>query len=129
MTGMEGEPEAYVDESLRSIGISPRERLARIETLLVAIEGKLDNKADKADIVQLEARIWAIEVHGSHTATEAAKAAKLLSEERMHDIKAVEAELMDLREDHHQLKSRIAWLGGALAVAAVVSEYFLMHIF
>lgn len=129
MTGMEGEPEAYVDESLRSIGISPRERLARIETLLVAIESKLDSKADKSDIVQLEARIWAIEVHGSHTATEASKAAQALSEERARDIKEVETELAALREDHHQLKSRIAWIGGALAVAAVISEYALMHVF
>jgi len=125
---MDGEPEAYVDESLRSISISPRERLARIETLLVAIEGKLDSKANKSDIIQLEARIWAIEVNGSHTATEAISKYEAISAKREIDIKTIQDELEILRSDHHSLKNRIAWIGGALAVAAVVGEYFMMHL-
>ena len=59
---MDGEPEAYKDDSLRGISISPRERLERIENLLGVINGKLDQKADKADLGALEVRVRGLEL-------------------------------------------------------------------
>ena len=59
---MDGEPEAYKDDSLRGISISPRERLERIENLLGVINGKLDQKADKTDLGALEVRVRGLEL-------------------------------------------------------------------
>ena len=126
---MEGEPEAYRDDSLRSIGISPRERLARIEALLLDITSKLDNKANREDLLALEARVWKIEVQGSTHASEALTEARRLAEERRQDLETLDADVTLLRKDHIELKTRIAYIGGALAVAAVISEYFLTHFF
>ena len=126
---MEGEPEAYRDDSLRSIGISPRERLARIEALLLDITSKLDNKANREDLLALEARVWKIEVQGSTHAAEALTEARRLAEERKQALEVIDADVEMLRKDHNELKTRIAYIGGALAVAAVISEYFLTHFF
>lgn len=89
---MEGEPEAYRDDTLRSIGISPRERLERIEKMLETIDGKLDGKVDMTEFVKLETR-----VDGLH-------------------------------RDHENLKNRMAWLAGALAVGAILGEYIIGRI-
>lgn len=42
-------------------GITAKERLGRIEDVLQRIDTKLDNKADKADLVALEVRTRALE--------------------------------------------------------------------
>ena len=122
---VDGEPEAYVDESLRSIGISPRERLARIETLLVTIEGKLDNKANQVDFLALEVRVRDIETKGSHAAVAALAEARRLAKERLDDMKELEADFQILRHDHEQLGRRLAWALGAVAAAAVLAEAIL----
>jgi hypothetical protein len=126
---MEGEPEAYVDDSLRSIGISPRERLARIETLLVAIEQKLDNKASQADMLALEVRVREIETKGTRHTAEAMVESRRLAEERLVDLKELEADFAALRMDHEQLGRRLSWALGAVAAAAVVAEYVMAHAF
>lgn len=46
---VDGEPEAYGDETLRSISISPRERLAHIEDALAKIDAKLDLRFDSVE--------------------------------------------------------------------------------
>ena len=46
----ENEPEAYRDDTLRSIGISPRERLAHIEAALKNIDEKLDIRFDSVEL-------------------------------------------------------------------------------
>ena len=129
MDGMtvDGEPEAYVDDSLRSIGISPRERLARIETLLVTIEQKLDNKASQADFLALEQRVREIETKGTHNITESLAEARRLARERIADLKELEQDFQLLREDHEALGRKIAWAFGALAVAAVGAEAVIAH--
>lgn len=53
---MDGETEAYRDDTLRSIAISPRERLAHIEETLSNIDKKLDTRFDS-----LEDRIAKVE--------------------------------------------------------------------
>ena len=44
------EPEAYKDDTLRSIAISPRERLEHIESTLVEISEKLDVRFDSVEL-------------------------------------------------------------------------------
>lgn len=119
---MDGEPEAYVDESLRSIGISPRERLARIEQLLVDIGQKLDNKASREEMLALEVRIWQIEVKGSNAANEALNEARRLARERVEDLEQLEAEVKMLSEQHADLKAKLAYIAGGIAVVAVAGE-------
>jgi len=53
---VEDEPEAYMDDTLRSIAISPRERLAHIEDALIRIDAKLDLRFDA-----VEKRLSAVE--------------------------------------------------------------------
>jgi hypothetical protein len=125
---MDGEPEAYVDDSLRSIGISPRERLARIESLLVTMDSKLDNKANRADVLALETRVWEIEVRGTAATNIACEEAKRLAAEREADHKELQEHVARLRADHEALSKRIAWGFGALTVAAIVAEYILGHV-
>ena len=125
---VEGEPEAYVDESLRSIAISPRERLARIEALLVTIEQKLDYKASQADLLALEVRVREMEVKGTHHAQDALEEARRLAREREADLVMLDNEYKTLRQDHEALGKKIAWAFGVLATAAVVSEYILAHV-
>lgn len=124
---MEGEPEAYVDDSLRSIGISPRERLARIEALLVTIDDKLSSKASQVDMLALEVRIRKIETEGSVHAREAVEEARRLAREREEDLIMLTKEYRQLRSDHEGLGRKIAWAFGALAVAAVGAEAILAH--
>ena len=52
-------------DDLVGAGISPKERLERIETMLERIDNKLDNKADRSDLIILENRVREIELHGS----------------------------------------------------------------
>lgn len=58
------------DDTLRAIGISPRERLERIELLLERVDSKLDGKADAAALAALEMRVRANEQMLSPAATE-----------------------------------------------------------
>lgn len=58
------------DDSLAGAGISPRERLQRIEELLGRVDQKLDNKANSADVVALELRVRALEQGGGERVAE-----------------------------------------------------------
>lgn len=75
---MDGEPEAYKDDTLRSISISPRERLERIETMLVKIDEKMDLRFDS-----VEKRIGAVEATqaGQASTAEFVSKATALAEE------------------------------------------------
>ena len=57
-------------DGLSNAGISPRERLQRIETLLERVDQKLDNKANAADLVALELRVRQLEQHGGERVQE-----------------------------------------------------------
>ena len=57
---MENEPEAYVNDTLRSIAISPRERLANIEAEQVSVRELLGIRFDSLD-KKLDVRFDAIE--------------------------------------------------------------------
>jgi hypothetical protein len=121
------------DETLRNIGITPRERLERIENMLVNIDEKLDVKADKTEMLQLEARVRAIEVEGSRLAREAIHKADVLAHERLRDIEQLEVRLVKfdsdlasdverLRKDHSALSSRVSWAFGAVAAIVALSD-------
>lgn len=125
---MEGEPEAYRDDNLRSAGITAKERLARIEDLLVRMDEKLDDKASRSEMAALELRIRSIEVSGSKAANDALDEARRLAHEREGDLLMLDKEYKQLRSDHEMLGKRIAWALGALAVAAVAAEAVLSSI-
>jgi hypothetical protein len=50
------------DDSLNGAGITAKERLGNIEELLKSMDSKLDNKADRADLIAVEGRVRAIEL-------------------------------------------------------------------
>jgi hypothetical protein len=47
---------------LNGAGITAKERLGNIEELLKSMDSKLDNKADRADLIAVEGRVRAIEL-------------------------------------------------------------------
>ncbi len=140
---LDGEPEAYVDDTLRSIGISPRERLAHIESALEKIDQKLDVRFDT-----VEKRLTAVEnAQAGQTSTavlvskaqvlaeETAKEATKLADERTKTAadlaKDASAKATVLAEDQKKLDTatdalkirmdafdrKLSWYSGAAAVA------------
>jgi len=107
------------DDSLRGIGISPRERLERIEALLGVIDSKLDQKADKADVVALDQRVRTLELHGTSLAQETKLAVERLqgvSEAHLGEMRgAVDA----LAAGQSHIQVRLSYYAGGLAVLAV----------
>lgn len=148
------EPEAYVDESLRSISISPRERLAHIEETLLRIDEKLDIRFDA-----VEKRISLVEnaqagqastaefvAKATVLADEAAKTAATLAKEATETAAGLAKEAASkatvLADDQKKLDAavkalvvrldafdrKIAWYSGAGAVlifASGILGYFL----
>lgn len=49
-------------EGLSGAGITPKERLERIEAMLERIDAKLDAKANESDVVALEVRVREMEL-------------------------------------------------------------------
>lgn len=58
------------DDSLANAGISPRQRLERIEALLERIDGRLDGKADAGVVWALEERVRTLEQNGGDRVVE-----------------------------------------------------------
>ena len=92
-----------MSDGMSSAGISAKERLARIETVLDKIDRKLDHKADKADVVALEVRVRAIE-DDAH-------------EHVRHP------EMKDVHNDIGAVKQRLAMYAGGLGVLSVVVNF------
>lgn len=80
----DNEPEAYKDDTLRSISISPRERLAHIEDALLKIDSKLDMRFDG-----VEKRLTAVEnaQAGQATTAEFVREARILADEASQKAK------------------------------------------
>lgn len=93
---MDGEPEAYQDDTLRSAGISPRERLERIEHVLERIENKMDTRFGV-----LEQRVWSLEL---------ASSIPIANKEEIDDVKVI----------LESIKARMWMAVGGLAVLMVV---------
>ncbi len=96
---MDGEPEAYRDETLRSISISPKERLQRIEEMLVKIDEKMDSKFDV-----LELRIRTLEINVAPVAEEAKK------------------EIERLNTVVQGIHNKILWASGAIAALVMIAQ-------
>lgn len=101
-------------EDLIGAGISPRERLERIEKVLDRIDMKLDGKADAAVVVALEVRLALLErsVAEHHAAAE---------ERRTRDDRVQEA-VDELNEGQRAIERRVAYAAGVAAILAVLGE-------
>lgn len=116
-------------DSLRSIGISPRERLERIENLLGSIDAKLDVKADKEDLRLLEGRVREMELHGSSGLQELrgiVTEAKHLSEK---NAAVQNIAMTEVRTLHQATQTKLAYYAGGLAVlttAATILQRFIL---
>lgn len=106
------------ENDLRNIGISPRERLERIESLLGRMDEKLDNKADAATVLAMSLRIAALEQ--TEAARVAAEKVADTQEEQFHY--QMRAEMTLLEKEHNELKRQIAYYAGGLVVVLFVAE-------
>lgn len=103
---VDGEPEAYRDDNLKSISISPRERLARIEEMLAKIDLKIDFRFD-----QIDKRVWALEVN-------TAPVAKGIAE----DVVRLDNQHELLRTKVDGLNRKVTYAAGAAAMLVFISD-------
>lgn len=113
---MEGEPEAYVDDTLRSAGISPRERLERIENILTRMDEKLDNKADALVVNALIARIAALELAGALVAQQSSSLASDVRDK-------LDSKIEKLQGEHAKLDKKLSRYAGAVAVILFLAPF------
>lgn len=111
----ENEPET-VDDTLRSIGISPRERLGRIEALLTRMDEKLDNKADASMVSNLAARISALELSEA-VGNRDASALAIEVRDRL-DVR-----VSALQKQHMRLDKRLSYYAGAVAAILLAAPF------
>lgn len=98
------------EDSLSNAGISPRERLERIEQMLERIDGKLDGKANAAEVAGLEARIRELELNGS-----------------VH-IPEMRAKVEALEVGHGVIQRKLAYATGTIVVVMVFVNWLLPQI-
>lgn len=107
-------------DDLMGAGISPRERLGNIEESLKRIEGKLDGKADKSDVISLDMRVKLLEQYAVEHRAEYKSALG-----REEDNKAA---LIQLRAEIDGLKVKVSYAAGAVFIALMVGEYLITHV-
>ncbi len=105
---------------MEDASISPGERLSKIEDKLDKIISKLDNKADKGELLALEIRVRDIELHGSNKSRELEIALKL-------DENKLEVEVAKLNAGQQKISNKIAYFSGGLAVVIIVLELLLKY--
>lgn len=108
------------ENDLRGIGISPRERLARIEALLEIVDAKLDGKASSESVVALALRVAALE---SNTAVLEQRNQQVLNwrDEVRHEIATV-------KDDISTIGRKLAYATGTLAVVVIGAQWILGRI-
>lgn len=105
-------------DGIQNAGISAKERLGKIEEKLDSILGKLDNKADKSDFIELERRVREIELHGTSQIQEAVT--------QMRDIREeFSKQTAELTKGLGKLRSNVAYIMGAAAAVIVIVEILL----
>lgn len=97
-------------DDLNNAGISPRERLQRIETLLERVDQKLDNKANAADLVALELRVRDLETSGGARVNE------------------MRERVGSLDSDVQIIGRKLAYATGTLATVIVVSNIVVAYL-
>lgn len=100
-------------DSFRNAGISPGQRLFRIEALLESMDSKLDGKADLAYVVALEQRVRLLEIGG---------------DARSNEMRG----RVDKQDDAlGSLQRKLAYATGTLATVVVISNatlaWFITH--
>ena len=95
-------------DGLSNAGISPRERLERIENMLTKIDEKLDSKADISRVVVLEQ--FMIESRGRNP------------ERLIAELREAQSHIRTLESEHQVMRRRIAYYSGAAAVIAFIGR-------
>ncbi len=110
------------EDDLRSAGISPRERLERIETMLSRIDEKLDTKADAVMVASLSARISAIELAAAVVTNQTTTLA--------NDVRdKLDARVSALQKEHQVLNTKLTWFAGAVAAVITAAPFVWQLIF
>ncbi len=111
------------DDSLANAGITPKERLTNIETILTRIDSKLDGKANQSDVAAMELRVRAIEVANALTFDTKDRLDKVEADAKVR-LDRVEADAQSRieRVEHEVsgLGKKIAYAAGSLAVVVVI---------
>jgi hypothetical protein len=105
-------------DDLAGAGITAKERLQNIESVLVRIDQKLDGKADAAVVAALEVRVREIETGNNLTQRRAF--------EEVHAIReASEKQLAEVSNGVSALQKKFAYYAGGVAVAVFLAEAFI----
>ena len=110
------------DDSMNGAGITAKERLERIETILGKIDSKLDNKADRADLVSLEQRVRDLELHGTNLAQETKQVVERLRGVNEAHLGEMRSAVDALAAGQSHIQSKLAYYAGGLAVLALGLE-------
>jgi hypothetical protein len=102
-------------DGMQNAGISAKERLGKIEDKIDIVLGKLDNKVDRVDFIEIEKRVREIELHGT-TQTQGV----------IEQMKTIQTEYVkqnsELLKSQSKLKSSIAYIMGAGAGILIIVE-------
>lgn len=91
-------------EGLQNAGISPKERLERIESMLERIDQKLDSKASETDLISLELRVRNLELE-------------------MSSFEGLRKEHKEFAEGIESLRQKVFMFSGGLAVLMFVINF------
>lgn len=105
-------------EGIENGSLSAGDRLSRIEDKLDTIVQKLDNKADKSDVIGLEIRVRDIELHGSNKARET-ETAFTVAETRL------ETQINEIKAGQSKLSNKIAYFSGGIAAIIIILQLIL----
>lgn len=105
-------------DGIQNAGISAKERLSKIEEKLDNILGKLDNKADRSDFIELERRVREIEMHGTTQIQDAVT--------QMRDIREeFTKQTAELTKGQGKLRANVAYIMGAAAAIIIIVDLVL----
>ena len=109
-------------DSIQNAGITAKERLERIENTLGRIEEKLDNKADKAEVVALELRVRHMEQHGLGQVDEVITKVADIRTEANHQLDQMKKTIDNLTKNQGKLSTKLAYATGTIATLMILLE-------
>lgn len=96
-------------EGLQNAGITPKERLERIESMLERIDQKLDGKANESDLISLELRVRTMELE-------------------LSSFEGLRKEHKEFAEAIQEIRQKMYMFSGALALGIFLFEFIMRNI-